>query len=259
MAVFAISDLHLSTANAQKSMDVFGQRWSMYTERLEKNWRALVRENDTVIIPGDISWELSLEGAAADFHFIDRLPGKKIISKGNHDFWWSTVKKMIAFFERESISSISLLHNNAYEVEDFIIAGTRGWYQDEHCENMPANADFEKLISREAGRLKTSLDCALALQKASDTPKEILVFLHFPVIWNGKCCQPLLDILENYGIRRCFFGHIHANYAQARILDYEDKMRLELISSDFLEFIPQIIRPISAKTEKISSLSIDIS
>ena len=127
MAVFAISDLHLSTANAQKSMDVFGQRWSMYTERLEKNWRALVRENDTVIIPGDISWELSLEGAAADFHFIDRLPGKKIISKGNHDFWWSTVKKMNAFFERESISSISLLHNNAYEVEDFIIAGTRGW------------------------------------------------------------------------------------------------------------------------------------
>lgn len=248
MAVFAISDLHLSTANMQKSMDVFGQRWSSYTERLEKNWRAIVGDDDTVIIPGDLSWELTLDGASSDFHFIERLPGKKIIGKGNHDFWWSTVKKTTDFFERESIHSISLLHNNAYELEDFIIAGTRGWYQDEHSENMPADTDFEKLIAREAQRLKTSLDAALSLQKASEKDKEILVFLHFPVLWNGKVCKPLLEILENYHVERCYFGHIHANYSQSRVVYYEDKIRFELISSDFLEFVPQIIRPISAKS-----------
>ena len=248
MAVLAISDLHLSTANAQKSMDVFGQRWSSYTERLERNWRAIVNEDDTVVIPGDISWELSIEAATSDFHFIESLPGHKIIGKGNHDFWWSTAKKMTEFFERESIKSISLLHNNAYELEDFIVAGTRGWYQDEHCENMPPETDFEKLISRETLRLKASLDQAVALRAAAKSQKEILVFLHFPVIWNGKSCQPILETLEEYDIRRCYFGHIHANYAQPRVLHYEDKIRFELISSDFLEFIPQIIRPLSAKT-----------
>lgn len=248
MAVFAISDLHLSTANMQKSMDVFGQRWSMYTDRLEKNWKAIVNENDTVIIPGDISWELSLEAASSDFHFIERLPGKKIIGKGNHDFWWSTAKKMTEFFEHESIKTISLLHNNAYLVEDFVIAGTRGWYHDEHCENIPSNTDFEKLIAREALRLKTSLNQAVALRDTNGGNKEILVFLHFPVVWNEKTCLPLLDLLESYQIKRCYFGHIHANYSQPRVLHIKDDLRLELISSDFLEFIPQIIRPISAKT-----------
>ena len=220
----------------------------MYTERLKKNWLAIVNDEDTVVIPGDISWELTLEGAAADFHFIDSLPGKKIIGKGNHDFWWSTAKKTSEFFEREGIKTISFLHNNAYELDDFIIAGTRGWYQDEHCENIPENTDFDKLIAREVIRLKASLDQAVLLRNGSGTFKEILVFLHFPVIWNDRVCQPLLEILENYGISRCYFGHIHANYSQPRVLYFKEKIRFELISSDFLEFVPQIIRPISAKT-----------
>ncbi len=239
MALFAISDLHLSTANAQKSMHVFGARWAMYTQRLEKNWRALVKETDTVIIPGDISWELTIEDAASDFRFLESLPGQKIISKGNHDFFWSTARKMNAFFEKEGIHSIRLLHNNAYEVEDFIIAGTRGWYQDENCENMPPLADFEKLVAREVGRLRTSLDEARALRGERD--KEILVFLHFPVVWGGRECTPLLDVLSEYGIRRLFFGHIHSGYAQSRFLTVRD-IQMELISSDFLEFIPRIIR-----------------
>lgn len=239
MAVFAISDLHLSTASAQKSMHVFGARWANYTERLEKNWRALVTDSDTVIIPGDISWELTIEDAASDFRFLESLPGQKIISKGNHDFFWSTARKMNAFFEKEGIRSIRLLHNNAYEVEDFIIAGTRGWYQDEGCENMPPLADFEKLVSREVGRLKMSLDEARKLRGDSD--KEILVFLHFPIVWGGRECTPLLDVLTEYGIRRLFFGHIHSNYAQSRFLTVRN-ISMELISSDFLEFIPRIIR-----------------
>lgn len=240
MALFAISDLHLSTANEQKSMHVFGARWSMYTRRLEKNWRALVTDADTVVLPGDISWELTIEDAASDFRFLESLPGQKIISKGNHDFFWSTARKMNAFFEKEGIRSIRLLHNNAYETEDFIIAGTRGWYQDEGCENMPPLTDFEKLVSREVGRLRMSLDEARKLR--GDRDKEILVFLHFPVVWGGRECTPLLDVLSEYGIRRLFFGHIHSNYSQSRFLTVRD-IKMELISSDFLEFIPRIIRP----------------
>ena len=244
MAVFAISDLHLSTANVQKSMDVFGQRWSMYAERLKKNWEAIVRDEDTVIVPGDISWGLSLEEAASDLHFLNALPGRKILGKGNHDFWWSTLKKMNEFFQRENISTISFLYNNAYETDEFIIAGTRGWYQDEHCENMPAEADFDKLIARESIRLRMSLDQAKTIQQNTAPYKEILVFLHFPIIWNGKSCVPLLEILNEYSIRRCYFGHIHAGYSQPRVIIPSPGLRLELISSDFLEFVPQIIRPL---------------
>ncbi len=248
MAVFAISDLHLATADKQKSMDVFGQRWSMYTERLESNWRAIVNSSDTVIIPGDISWGLSLEEAASDLHFLDKLPGQKILLKGNHDFWWTTAKKMKEFFERENITTISFLHNNAIPVENFIIAGTRGWYQDEHCENIPPETDFAKLIAREALRLRASLNQACAISEALDTPKEILAFLHFPPLWNDRECPFLLDILLEFDIKRCYFGHIHANYAQPRVQYVRDKLRLELISSDFLEFVPQIIRPLSVNS-----------
>ncbi len=243
MAVYVISDLHLSTANPSKSMDVFGQRWSKYTERLEKNWRALITEQDTVIIPGDISWELTLTAAASDFHFIDKLPGKKILGKGNHDFFWTTVKKMHEFLDKERINSISFLYNNAYVVENFIITGTRGWYQDEDCDNMPDNADFDKLVAREASRLKMGLQAASALQDPL-APKEIVVFLHFPVKWANRESAQLLDVLEEYNIRRCYFGHIHANYAQPRVVMARDCIRTELISSDFLEFIPLRITPI---------------
>lgn len=249
MAVFVISDVHLSTANPSKSMDVFGQRWQNYTERLAKNWRALVSHEDTVILPGDISWELSLKTAASDFHFLDSLPGKKIIGKGNHDFWWSTVKKMNEFLSEEKIDTISFLYNNALVVEDFIIAGTRGWYQDETSDNMPENTDFAKLVAREVSRLQLSLNEAKRLQQAHPE-KEIMVFLHFPVKWNGRKSLPLLDVLSAYGIRRLYFGHIHAGYTQPRVvMASNDTLRTELISADFLEFIPKRIFP----SEKMST------
>ena len=240
MAIFAIADLHLSTMDSMdKSMEVFGHRWADYLNRIEANWKKLVTDEDTVVIPGDISWALSLEQTESDMRFLDSLPGKKILGKGNHDFWWCTMKKHEAFFERIGVSSVSFLFNNAHEVEDFIIAGTRGWYQDEGCENMPPLADFEKLVSREVGRLKMSLDEARKLR--GDRDKEILVFLHFPIVWGGRECTPLLDVLTEYGIRRLFFGHIHSNYAQSRFLTVRN-ISMELISSDFLEFIPRIIR-----------------
>jgi len=166
MSLFALADLHLSTlASTNKSMEVFGNRWQDYMLRLKGNWERLVSEEDTVIIPGDVSWALSLEESLSDMRFIDALPGKKILGKGNHDFWWSTMNKHSAFFEKNNIKTISFLFNNAHIVEDYIIAGTRGWYQDEDARNAPKNADFEKLINRENLRLRASLSAARALKE----------------------------------------------------------------------------------------------
>ena len=145
MSTFTIADLHLSTLDStNKSMEVFGRRWSGYTEKLKANWKRLVTDNDTVIIPGDISWALTLDEAKSDLTFLNSLPGKKILGKGNHDFWWTTMKKHNAFFAENGIDTISFLFNNAHETDDFIIAGTRGWYYDEDAQNAPNNTDFEK-------------------------------------------------------------------------------------------------------------------
>lgn len=240
MAIFTIADLHLSTLDTtNKSMEVFGRRWTDYTSRLEKNWQRLISPLDTVIIPGDISWALSLDEALSDLKFIDSLPGKKILGKGNHDFWWSTLKKHNDFFEKHGISTISFLFNNAHEVEDFIIAGTRGWYHDEDAANAPENADFAKLTNREELRLRASLKQA-ALLKESSPEKEIIVFMHFPPFWNGKASENIIDVLREYGIKRVYYGHIHGNYTVPPSFDYEG-IKMSIISADYLEFIPKFI------------------
>lgn len=238
MSLYAISDLHLSTnENTGKSMEVFGSRWKDYIEKIERNWRAVVTENDTVILPGDISWAMTTAEATSDFLFIDSLPGKKIISKGNHDFWWSTVRKMNSFFEENKINSVQMLHNNAYEVEDFIICGTRGWFNDEAQQNVVAGnvVNYQKIVSREAQRLKLSLDEGKKLQ--AESSKEILVFFHFPPVYNDFICRELVDVLKQYGIKRCFFGHIHGNYYMNRVTEFEE-IKFTMIASDYLNFAP---------------------
>lgn len=239
MAVFAISDLHLSTLDStNKSMEVFGKRWESYTERIENNWRRLIRDTDTVVIPGDISWALSLEESLSDLKFIDSLPGKKILGKGNHDFWWSTMRKHSIFFEKNEINSISFLYNNAFEADGIIIAGTRGWYYDEDATNAPDGVDFEKLVARETGRLKMSLDAALKLK--ADTDKEIVVFTHFPPYWNETESEATVACLLEYGIKRVFFGHIHGNYALPSRFEHKG-IEMSLISADFVDFTPRIV------------------
>ncbi len=239
MSLYTISDLHLSTLDStNKSMEIFGNRWADYLRRIETNWRRLIGDDDTVVIPGDISWALSLEEASSDLKFIDSLPGKKILGKGNHDFWWCTMRKHEALFDKLGIATISFLFNNAHDSGNFIIAGTRGWYNEKDSTNAPDGADFEKLINRERLRLKMSLDAARALQERS--PKEIIAFMHFPPFWNGKASDELISLLHEYGVRRVYFGHIHGNYTVPPVTEY-DGLELHLVSADYLKFIPKAV------------------
>lgn len=240
MALYTIADLHLSTLDStNKSMEVFGARWDCYMDRIEKNWRRLITDSDTVVIPGDISWALSLEESTSDLKFLDSLPGKKILGKGNHDFWWCTMKKHSEHFEKHGISTISFLFNNAYEVDDFIVAGTRGWFFDEKASSaLPNKTDFAKLTSREELRLETSLKEATKLSEASR--KEIIAFMHFPPVWNGEVCEGLVEILKKYGVKRVYYGHIHGSYAIPQMTRFKD-IEFNLISADYISFIPKII------------------
>ena len=241
MSLFAISDLHLSTHEAtNKSMEIFGKRWDDYTFRLEKQWRAVVSPTDTVIIPGDISWATSLDEALFDLKLLDSLPGQKILGKGNHDFWWSTMAKHTAFFEKHKITTISFLHNNFHETDDYLIAGTRGWYLEADAMKTVSETDFNKIIDRETGRLRTSI--LAAMQRKEEVPgKKVLVFLHFPPFWNGKKTPGIFDLLAEFKIKDVYFGHIHGNYLLPTDYEYED-LRLHLISADYLDFLPKIIK-----------------
>ena len=167
MSIFAIADLHLSTgAGIDKSMEVFGKRWRGYTEKIRRNWEASVGADDTVVIPGDISWAMRLEDALSDLEFLNRLPGRKLIGKGNHDFWWTTASKMKAFFAEHGLSSLHILYNNAYLAEGRVLCGTRGWFLDERQQNTVGTPDYARVAQREVVRLRLSLDAAAALCRA---------------------------------------------------------------------------------------------
>ena len=179
MSIFVLSDLHLSTdSKTNKSMEVFGARWQDYTAKIEKNWNAVIGDKDTVIIPGDISWATKLEDSESDLRFINSLKGRKLIGKGNHDFWWSTAKKMNAFFSQKGFSTISILYNNAYIVEDRIICGTRGWFFDEKNAKLPNKADFAKLTARDPYELFAGGPLSLVTIENPNaaTDRELIVF-----------------------------------------------------------------------------------
>ncbi len=235
MSLYTIADLHLSLGEeTDKPMEVFGARWSEHAEKIKKHWSTLVEENDTVIIPGDISWALKLEESLEDFRFIDSLPGKKIIGKGNHDFWWSTQNKIDGFFRENSITTISLLYNNAYRSDGALIVGTRGWYNESSA--APRPCDYQKIAARECGRLRRSLEAARTLDAGEGLP--IIAFTHFPPIWGEFAFDELIDILCEFGVKKCYFGHIHGVYNCPAVVNYRG-IDFELISADFVSFTPK--------------------
>jgi predicted phosphohydrolase len=209
-------------------MDVF-EGWHDYVRIIEKNWRNLIREKDCVVIAGDISWAMNLKEAAEDFKFIDSLPGKKIIIKGNHDFWWSSVKKINDFFKEKKIESIKVLQNLSLESQGFCICGARGWV----CK---AKTDKDKkIIQREVGRLKLSF-------KSSENSKlEKVVFMHYPPVYDGEE-NDIMEILVENNVNKCYYGHVHGKHAskKAFIGNYRG-VNLDFISCDYLSFTPKLV------------------
>lgn len=228
MSLYVIADVHLSFGT-DKPMDVF-RGWENYTVNLERSWRQLVHDDDTVVIAGDISWAMKLEDTKADFTFLNRLPGKKILLKGNHDYWWSTKSKMDAFLVNNGFDTLSILHNCAFEVGEFAVCGSRGWFYD-------AEQDADKrILLREAGRLRISIE------EAIKTGKEPLVFLHYPPIYNNTECPEILNVLREYPIKRCFYGHIHGGNASRFAFNGERyNIKFRLVACDYVRFAPLLV------------------
>lgn len=228
MALFVIADLHLSLGT-DKPMDAF-KGWEGYVRRLEENWRAVVAAEDTVVIAGDISWAMKLEESLEDFAFIHSLPGKKIIMKGNHDYWWSTRNKIDSFFAEHGFDSLHVLHNCAYRVGERALCGTRGWLYNSETE------EDRKIVTREAGRLLASI------REAKKLGGELTAFLHYPPVYDTMECREILDILVENQVRECYFGHIHGQYAARKALVGEYRgIRMQLVSCDFVNFCPVLI------------------
>lgn len=233
---YTIADLHLSLGT-DKSMEKFGGRWMRYTEKIDRRWRALVGESDSVILPGDISWAMHLPEAAADLTFIDSLPGTKYFVRGNHDCWWSSLSKMNALLESLGLRSIRFIQNNAAFTGDIIAAGSRGWYVEPRLQSTAFPTDYERIVSRECIRIAMSLDCAQALSAELGGNIETVLFLHFPPVFGDFICRPIVDLIKKYGVRRCYFGHIHHTYNIPRTTEFEG-VKFTLCSADFLDFSP---------------------
>lgn len=222
MAVFIIGDLHLSLG-CEKPMDVF-QGWQDYVPRLEKNWRALVAPQDTVVLAGDTSWGMKLEESLEDFRFLEALPGRKVLLKGNHDYWWTTRAKMDRYLEQQGFSSLHILHNDSYSVEGLAVCGTRGWLFDQ------SEPQDEKVMARELGRLRASLQAAGEGEKA--------VFLHYPPVYPGARAEGVLAVLREFGVQRCFYGHLHGGMIRYAVQGEQEGVRYRLVSADALGFCP---------------------
>ncbi len=223
MALYVLGDPHLSLA-ANKPMDVFGGAWVGYVDKLREGLSVL-REEDTLVIAGDLSWGMSLAEAAQDFAFFDALPGRKLILKGNHDYWWATANKMYQFWSDQGFTSLNLLHNNCYMYGDWALCGTRGWFIDED-----KNGHNQKVFNRELIRLETSL------KAAGDKPK--LAFLHYPPLYQGYRCEEIIQLLEKYEVQACYYGHLHGGSHRLAIEGRHGNVAYHLIAGDYLQFQP---------------------
>ena len=238
MALYTIADLHLSHGT-DKPMNRFGSRWTDHTEKIRTRWQALITDGDTVVIPGDFSWGMTLEEAREDFLFLDCLPGQKIIGKGNHDYWWTSVSKMNAALAGWGVSSVRFLFNNAYETDGVVLCGTRGWFLEEKQQSSIFAADYEKLVHRETLRLCQTIEAGEAVRAGREMP--LYVFLHFPPVFGDFICRPMLDVLREAAVTEVFYGHLHGQYTLPASM-VTDGVRLTLISADYLDFYPHPVK-----------------
>jgi len=231
MSIYIIGDLHLAFSQ-DKPMSIFGQNWEKHHEKIKQNWIEKVKPQDTVILAGDFSWATYLEDTYEDFSYLNTLPGKKILMKGNHDYWWTTLTSMKRYLEENKIENVDFLYNNSFEIEDKIIVGTRGW-------TLNDTENSSKMIAREALRLELSIKDA---EEKYGKDKEIIAIMHYPPISsNSKKNEytydsKFLDIMKKYNIKKCYYGHLHGLSHKDAIEGIIDGIEFKLISSDYLDF-----------------------
>lgn len=221
MKIFTVSDLHLP-GNMDKTMDMFGAKWQGHFEKIKADWYNKVTEDDVVLIAGDISWAMHLEQALPDLDAIGALPGKKILIRGNHDFWWSSVSRV-----REKLKNNTfVLQNDALRIGDYVFAGTRGW--------MESNSeDDKKIFAREQIRLELALSAA---DKLADENCTKIVMLHYPPVLNRSYFNQFCPVLENHGVRYCVYGHLHGVDPSEAQQTEHNGITYILSSSDMIDF-----------------------
>lgn len=224
MSLYAIGDLHLSLS-ADKPMDVFGGNWGNYVEKIKLGF-AKLKPDDLCVLCGDLSWAMTIEDALADFRFIEDLPGRKIVLKGNHDYWWTTATKAYKFFGANGISTIDILHNNCYFYGDTAICGTRGWFYEEESHG----AHDRKILNREIIRLETSLKAAGSAEK--------ICFFHYPPIYRDYRCSEILDMMKHYNVKVCCYGHIHGSGRRYALEGPYEGIEYHMVSADHINFNP---------------------
>ncbi len=227
MSIYAISDLHLSFAK-DKPMDIFGDNWKNHPQKIKENWSKTIKENDVVLVPGDISWAKNMQEFEPDINFIHNLTGKKIFLSGNHDYWWGSTSAL-----NDLYSDMTFMKNNFIPFKDrgFALCGTRGWL----CPNDTYYTDHdEKIYKREVGRLKLSLD--LAQKSGFD---RFIVMLHYPPTNDKKENSLFIDTLREFNVETVIYGHLHGeNSFYSSFQGDVDGINFILVSADFLDFIP---------------------
>lgn len=217
--IYAISDLHLSFKN-KKPMDIFGETWKNHEEKIKENWKKTVKEEDLVLLPGDFSWATYLEDTYLDFEYLNDLPGKKLLLKGNHDYWWTTITSMRRFLMNNKFNNIDFIYNNSYIYEDYIIVGTRGWSNLE-------DGDTEKMIKREIARLELSFLDGIKKYGAN---KQFIVCIHYPPM------KEFLEVMKKYNVKVCLYGHLHGAQQEGIKEGNINGINLVMVSSDYLKF-----------------------
>lgn len=222
--IWAIGDLHFDHTG-EKSMDIFGENWANHEERIIKNWIENVNEDDLVLVPGDISWALKFNESLIDLQRINELPGYKVLSKGNHDYWWPTKKKL----SESGLDTIHFLHNDYFKYKDYIIFGARGWIPRD-SDNF--EEDDEKIFSRELNRLRLSFNSF----KNNLEDNKIIAMLHYPPFNSDGSVNEFVEILKEYDVNICIYGHLHDEgheFIQEGIIE---GIRFYCVSSDYLDF-----------------------
>lgn len=230
MSLYTISDLHLPLG-IDKPMDIFGKSWDNYVERIYENWQAAVKPEDTVVLGGDFSWATYLDESYKDFEFLHGLNGRKILLKGNHDYWWSTLNKLCEFTKKHGFSDVFFLQNNVFTAENIAICGTRGWSLDISA------PDDKKIYERELIRLRLSIESA----KQTDC-EDIYVFTHYPPVTCQIQRTRFHEILKEYGVKKCIYGHLHGASHKTAFEGETDGVEYILSSADYLEFSPILLR-----------------